>query len=86
MHNLEKSFNRRKPVLFFKKSRKALFFGKEVVKMNERGTEIRSGTIRRPDGNEAEVKIIDLGENYDHEEGSIPNHDKVEIVYISPKS
>lgn len=54
--------------------------------MNERGTEIRSGTIRRPDGNEAEVKIIDLGENYDHEEGSIPNHDKVEIVYISPKS
>lgn len=32
------------------------------------------------------VVIIDNGEKFTTEKGSIPNHDKVEIIYISPKA
>jgi hypothetical protein len=85
MHNLEKLPNRRKPVLFFKEP-KGSFFGREVVIMIECAPEIRDGKLRVPGQEEVEVEIIDNGEDFIGEKGSIPNHDKVEIVNISPKS
>ncbi len=43
--------------------------------------------VEGPDLPRTEVEIIDNGEGYDpNEKGTIPNHDKVEIVYISPKA
>jgi hypothetical protein len=32
-----------------------------------------------------QVIIIDQGEDFENGEGQIPNHDKIEIVYISNK-
>jgi hypothetical protein len=54
--------------------------------MNERMTEIRYGRLDKPGEGEVKVEVIDSGENYDDEKGSTPNHDRIEIVYISPKS
>jgi hypothetical protein len=54
--------------------------------MVEHAPEIRNGKLRVPDQEEVKVEIIDNGENFDGEKGSIPNHDKVEVVNISPKS
>lgn len=31
------------------------------------------------------VVIIDNGENFENGEGRVPNHDKIEIVYITNK-
>lgn len=48
--------------------------------------EIRDTTIRIGDQEPQAVKIIDNGENFRNGEGRIPNHDKIEIIYISPKA
>lgn len=48
--------------------------------------EIRDGKLK-VSGQEIKVKIKDDGEGYKPDEkGTIPNHDKVEIIYISPKT
>jgi hypothetical protein len=80
MHNLGKYSNRAKRGYFFKRSRKALFFGKEVKIMEERKAEIIV------DGQEPQpVVIIDNGEDFENGDGRTPNHDKIEIVYINNK-
>ncbi len=38
-------------------------------------------TVYVPGEEPKKVEIIDNGENFTTEKGSIPNHDKVEIVY-----
>jgi len=52
--------------------------------MNEHNSEIRDGKLIRPNEKVEEVKIVDSGEGL--EKGQPSNHDKVEIIYISPKS
>jgi hypothetical protein len=44
----------------------------------------RDGKLVRPGQEEIKVKIKDDGENL--KKGEPSNHDKIEIVYISPKS
>jgi len=44
------------------------------------GTEIRGGRVLGPNGEERKVYIVDNGEKFEGT-GSIPNHDKVEIIY-----
>lgn len=46
--------------------------------------ETRDGKLIRPNEEVVDVKIVDRGEGL--EKGQPPNHDKVEIIYISPKS
>lgn len=42
--------------------------------------------IEGPELPRTEVKIIDRGEGYSpYEAGTIPNHDKIEIEYVSDK-
>lgn len=92
MHNLG---------IYLNGSRKALFFcvpletaianrdllltgcdGRGVIKMAERET-----TIKINDGEPQQVIIVDNNEGFTKNgQGQIPNHDKVEIVYISPKA
>ena len=43
-------------------------------------------TIHQPNEEPRAVTIIDNGEGFNPEEkGSIPNHDKVEIIYLESK-
>lgn len=54
--------------------------------MVERQIDERNGTLIRPGEETVEVKIIDRGEDFDKNgEGQIPNHDKVEVIYIVKK-
>lgn len=46
----------------------------------------REGEIIKSGEENQKVIIIDNDENFYGEKGSIPNHDKIEIVYISPKA
>lgn len=48
------------------------------------GDNTRDGKLVRPGEEVVEVKIVDSGEEL--KKGQPSNHDKVEIVYLSPKA
>ncbi len=52
--------------------------------MKEGEIDTRAGKLIRPNEKVEEVRIVDRGEGL--EKGQPSNHDKVEVVYISPKS
>lgn len=47
--------------------------------MKEKAPQVRTGKILIPD-KKREFTIVDNGEKFENK-GSIPNHDKVEIIY-----
>ena len=50
------------------------------------GTEnLREGILESPNQEPVKVQILDLGEENLKEDGATPNHDKIEIIYISTK-
>lgn len=45
----------------------------------------REGDLIRAGEEPEKVIIVDNGEDFSGSIGSVPNHEKIEIIYISPK-
>jgi len=44
--------------------------------------ERREGTVHSLENGTRDVIIVDRGEDFEDKAGEIPNHDKVEIIYV----